>query len=75
MILSNIEDILGEYRAGKMVIITDDEDRENEGDLMICAEKVTPRGNQFYGPLWQGFDLHDPDRGALHTVGAGTHGW
>ena len=54
MILSNIEDILGEYRAGKMVIITDDEDRENEGDLMICAEKVTPEAINFMARYGRG---------------------
>lgn len=39
--LSSIEEILEDYRNGKMVIITDDEDRENEGDLMMAADKVT----------------------------------
>lgn len=37
-----IEDIIEEIRAGRMVIITDDEDRENEGDLVFAAEKATP---------------------------------
>jgi len=32
---SSIEEIIEDYRNGKMVIITDDEDRENEGDLMM----------------------------------------
>ncbi len=41
MALSSIEEILTDYRAGKLVVITDDEDRENEGDLLIAAEKVT----------------------------------
>lgn len=41
MALSNIEEILEDYRNGKMVIITDDEDRENEGDLMMAADRVT----------------------------------
>ncbi len=42
MVISNIEEVIPDIRKGKMVIITDDEDRENEGDLMIAAEKVTP---------------------------------
>lgn len=42
MALSSIPDILEDYRQGKIVIITDDEDRENEGDLFVAAEKVTP---------------------------------
>ena len=41
MAISSIEEILEDYRNGKMVIITDDEDRENEGDLMMAADCVT----------------------------------
>jgi len=41
MSLSSIEEIIEDYRNGKMVIITDDEDRENEGDLMMAADKVS----------------------------------
>ena len=37
---SNIEDIIADIRDGKMVIMVDDEDRENEGDLIMAAEKV-----------------------------------
>ena len=37
-----IESIIAEIRAGRMVIVTDDEDRENEGDLICAAEKITP---------------------------------
>ena len=39
--LSNIEDALDDFRQGKFVIVVDDEDRENEGDLIIAAEKIT----------------------------------
>jgi len=38
----SIEDVVADIRAGKLVILTDDEDRENEGDLICAAEKVTP---------------------------------
>lgn len=38
--LSSIEDILADYAAGKMVILVDDEDRENEGDLLQAADRV-----------------------------------
>ena len=37
-----VETALDDVRAGRMIIIVDDEDRENEGDLMVAAEKVTP---------------------------------
>lgn len=42
MSLSTIEQAIAEIQAGRMVIIVDDEDRENEGDLVCAAEKVTP---------------------------------
>ena len=42
MPFSSIEDAASEVRDGKMIIIVDDEDRENEGDLVCAAEKVTP---------------------------------
>ena len=40
--LDSIEDAIEDFRAGKFVIVVDDEDRENEGDLIMAAEKVTP---------------------------------
>lgn len=42
MALASVPEILDDIRAGRMVILMDDEDRENEGDLIIAAEKVTP---------------------------------
>ena len=47
MAFANIEDALADIRAGRMVIVVDDEDRENEGDLTIAAEKVTPEAINF----------------------------
>ena len=38
----SVESVLADIRAGRMVIMTDDEDRENEGDLLCAAEKITP---------------------------------
>jgi 3,4-dihydroxy 2-butanone 4-phosphate synthase/GTP cyclohydrolase II len=43
----SIEDVLADIRAGRMVIVTDDADRENEGDLVMAAEKVTPEAVNF----------------------------
>jgi 3,4-dihydroxy 2-butanone 4-phosphate synthase / GTP cyclohydrolase II len=40
--LNSIAEILGDMRAGRMVVIVDDEDRENEGDLIMAAELATP---------------------------------
>ena len=42
MPLAKIEDAISEIRAGRMVVVVDDADRENEGDLIFAAEKVTP---------------------------------
>ncbi len=42
-----IEDVIKDIRAGKMVIVTDDADRENEGDLVMAAEKITPDAVNF----------------------------
>ncbi|NLL51689.1 MAG: bifunctional 3,4-dihydroxy-2-butanone-4-phosphate synthase/GTP cyclohydrolase II [Peptococcaceae bacterium] len=41
-IFDSIEEAIEDIKAGKMVIVVDDEDRENEGDLVMAAEKVTP---------------------------------
>ncbi len=48
MPLNTIEEILDDFRQGKMVLIMDDEDRENEGDLIIAAEVVTPEHITFF---------------------------
>jgi 3,4-dihydroxy 2-butanone 4-phosphate synthase/GTP cyclohydrolase II len=46
--LSSVPDILDDIRAGKIVILMDDEDRENEGDLIVAAEAVTPEIITFF---------------------------
>jgi 3,4-dihydroxy 2-butanone 4-phosphate synthase / GTP cyclohydrolase II len=43
----SIEEALAELRAGRMIVLVDDENRENEGDLVIPAEKVTPEAINF----------------------------
>lgn len=45
--LAPIQDIIAEMRAGRMVILVDEEDRENEGDLVLAAEFVTPEAINF----------------------------
>lgn len=47
MALSSAQEIIEDIRQGKMVILMDDEDRENEGDLIIAAEKITPDAINF----------------------------
>src|SRR5688500_448580 len=45
--LTTIEEAIAEFRAGRMVIVVDDEDRENEGDLTMAAESITPEAINF----------------------------
>lgn len=49
-----IEDVLRDFKKGKMVIITDDADRENEGDLVLAAEKTTPAKINFMARYGRG---------------------
>lgn len=45
--MSSVEDAVNDFKQGKFVIVVDDEDRENEGDLIIAAEKITPEKVNF----------------------------
>ncbi len=54
MPVSSIEDVLEDLREGKMIILVDDEDRENEGDLTMAAEKVTPEAINFMARYGRG---------------------
>lgn len=45
--LDTIEEALEDFREGKMIIVVDDEDRENEGDIIVAAEKITPEQVNF----------------------------
>ena len=50
---SKISEILKDAKRGKMFILVDDEGRENEGDLIIPASKVTPKSINFMAKIWQ----------------------
>lgn len=45
--LDSIEDAVKDFKEGKFVIVVDDEDRENEGDLITAAEMITPEKVNF----------------------------
>jgi len=47
LVFSSIEEAIEDFRAGRMIVVVDDEDRENEGDLTIAAQKVTPEAINF----------------------------
>ena len=79
----SIEDAIREIRKGKFVILVDDEDRENEGDLAIAAEKVTPHSINFMAKHARGLiclaltpdrveDLHLPQQAVENTATFGT---
>ena len=51
---SSVEEIVADLRIGKMVIIVDDEERENEGDLLMAADKVTPEDINFMAKYGRG---------------------
>ncbi|MGI6449616.1 MAG: bifunctional 3,4-dihydroxy-2-butanone-4-phosphate synthase/GTP cyclohydrolase II [Desulfitobacteriia bacterium] len=53
-VFNTIEEALEDIRAGQMIIVVDDEDRENEGDLVMAAEKVTPEAVNFMATYGRG---------------------
>ena len=54
MTISTTQEIVAELRAGRMVILVDEEDRENEGDLVLAAEFVTPEAINFMAKFGRG---------------------
>lgn len=54
MVISKIDEVLEDLRQGKMIILVDDESRENEGDLTMAAEKVTPEAINFMAKYGRG---------------------
>ncbi len=50
----DVETALEEIRAGRMIVVIDDEDRENEGDLTMAAEKITPEAINFMAKYGRG---------------------
>ena len=51
---TDVSDAIDEIRAGRMIVVVDDEDRENEGDLTLAAEKVTPEAINFMAKFGRG---------------------
>jgi 3,4-dihydroxy 2-butanone 4-phosphate synthase / GTP cyclohydrolase II len=79
----DIEEAIRDIRKGKFVILVDDEDRENEGDLVIAAEKVTPQAINFMAKHARGLiclaltperveELHLPQQAVENTAAFGT---
>ena len=68
-VLSSIEEILKDVKAGKPVVIVDDEDRENEGDLIIAAEKATPENINFMAKEGRGLICLPMERSMVDRLG------
>lgn len=82
MIFSTIEEAIEDIRQGKMLVVVDDEDRENEGDLVMAAEKVTPEAIAFMATYGRGLicmpvvgsRLDELDLPAMVTHNTDPHG-
>ena len=51
---ATVEQAVEEIRQGRMIVLVDDEDRENEGDLTMAAEKITPEAINFMAKFGRG---------------------
>ena len=51
---ATVEEAIEDIRQGRMIVLVDDEDRENEGDLTMAAEKVTPEAINFMAKFGRG---------------------
>ncbi len=74
MSISTIKEAIVDIKSGKMVILVDDEDRENEGDLCMAAEFVTPEAINFMATIRPGADLPDPQRRSCRQAPSDTDG-
>jgi 3,4-dihydroxy 2-butanone 4-phosphate synthase/GTP cyclohydrolase II len=73
---AKVEDVIDDLRSGKMIVILDDEDRENEGDLVCAAEFVTPEIVNFMATHGRGLicmpttkDIYEPILEEMETFG------
>ena len=71
---ATVEEALEDIAAGRMVVVVDDEDRENEGDLVMAAEFVTPDGDQLHGHPRARLDLPGAHARALRRARPRAHG-
>ena len=73
-LFDTIEDAIEDVKQGKMIVIVDDEDRENEGDLMIAAEMCTPEAVNFMAKIRTRVGLFDVNGAADGSVGFANDG-
>ena len=72
--LNTIDEAIADFKEGNFVIVVDDEDRENEGDFIIAAEKITPEKVNFMMTHGRGV-LCTYNRRALCRTGVGYAGY
>jgi hypothetical protein len=68
-VFATVEEAIEIIRDGGMLIVVDDEDRENEGDFLMAAEKVTPRSGELHGGAWARAALFADGRRAAGRAG------
>lgn len=68
---NSIEECLADIRQGRIIVVTDDEDRENEGDLIMAAEKVTPEAVNFMTKNGRGLICVPTTESRLKALGIG----
>ena len=71
---ATVEEAIADYRQGRMVIIVDDEERENEGDLALAAEHVTPEAINFMAMYGRGLVCLTMTGERLDELEPGTDG-
>src|SRR3974390_1810404 len=80
---ATVEEAVEEIRQGRQIVLVDDEDRENEGDLAMVAEKITPEAINFMAKFGRGLiclavteeacdELHLPPMSHVNTSALGT---
>ena len=67
----SVEVLLEELRSGRMVVVVDDADRENEGDLIMAAERITPEAVNFMARFGRGLICTPTTRDRLRVLGIG----
>ena len=72
MSLATVDDAIADIRAGKFVIIVDDEDRENEGDLAMAADRITPEAVNFMATHGRGLICVPVEGWRLDELGVGA---
>src|SRR5574343_157669 len=73
--IANTAEIVAELKAGRMVILVDEEDRENEGDLVMAAEHITPEAINFMAKYGRGLICLTLTEARYVVLGGGFLAW